>query len=117
MPANHPEVTCGEYEQLIARMDLYITKADQAIPADAYYALGLCGEAGEAADKIKKLHRDGATDETLMGLALELGDVLWYLTRQANRAGFSLYEIMGLNIQKLQSRHARGTAQGSGDNR
>ena len=80
-----------------------------------YPTLGLCGEAGEVAEKVKKQVRDNKFDrhET----AKELGDVLWYLTNLANDLGYSLVEIAENNIEKLESRQERGVIQGSGDNR
>ena len=80
-----------------------------------YPTLGLCGEAGEVAEKVKKQVRDNkfSRHET----AQELGDVLWYLTNLANDLGYSLAEIAYNNIDKLESRKERGVIQGSGDNR
>lgn len=83
--------------------------------AIVYPALGLAGEAGEVAEKIKKWLRDGTFDRDL--LAKELGDVLWYIANLASDLGFSLEEIAELNLVKLRSRSERGTLQGSGDNR
>ena len=80
-----------------------------------YPALGLAGEAGEVANKVKKYMRDGHLDT--MDLAKELGDVLWYVAMVANDIDFDLSQIAELNIQKLNSRMERGTIQGSGDNR
>ena len=80
-----------------------------------YPTLGLCGEAGEIANKVKKQIRDNKFDrhET----AKELGDVLWYVAVLANDLGYSLVEIAENNIEKLESRQERGVIQGSGDNR
>lgn len=80
-----------------------------------YPTLGLCGEAGEVAEKVKKQVRDKkfSRHET----AKELGDVLWYLANLANDLGYSLTEIAENNIDKLESRQERGVIQGSGDNR
>lgn len=86
----------------------------------AYHALGLTGEAGEVADKIKKAYRDNGgavTGDGRIALAFELGDALWYLTALADDLGFTLSEIMDLNIAKLTDRRARGAQRGSGDNR
>lgn len=85
-----------------------------------YPTLGLAGESGEFADKIKKVMRDhdGVIDEdTRRALALELGDVLWYLSCLADRLAYKLSEIAEMNIDKLASRKARGVLGGSGDNR
>jgi len=83
-----------------------------------YPALGLSGEAGEVADKVKKIIRDGRTDALYYGeIAKEIGDVLWYCAVLADDLGFSLQQIAEMNIHKLNSRAAKGTISGSGDNR
>ena len=85
-----------------------------------YPTLGLCGEAGEVADKVKKVLRDqaGRFDvETLEGLRLELGDVLWYVAQLATELQLSLDEIAEANLAKLASRVARDVIAGSGDRR
>ena len=78
--------------------------------------LGLCGEAGEVAEKIKKLMRDDtkfAPHEVLK----ELGDVVFYVTALANYYGSNLGEVVLMNVEKLDSREKRGVLRGSGDNR
>ena len=85
-----------------------------------YPALGLCGEAGEAAEKVKKAIRDDGgqlTPARREALAAELGDVLWYLAQLAPAAGLDLDEIAEENLHKLLSRRERGVLQGSGDRR
>lgn len=85
-----------------------------------YPALGMCGEAGEVADKVKKVIRDNNqdfTEEKKREIAKEIGDVLWYCATLAHDLGFSLEEIAQMNIEKLQSRKERGMLSGSGDNR
>ena len=84
------------------------------------YALGLTGEAGELADKIKKVYRDKGgvfKQEEREAIVKELGDVLWYLTRLGATLGFSLEEIANGNIKKLADRAKRGKIGGSGDDR
>ena len=83
-------------------------------------ALALCGEAGEVADKVKKVLRDKKgqffmTD--LTAIALELGDVLWYVANLAKVLGYDLSDIATLNIEKIKGRVERGTLHGTGDNR
>ena len=81
-----------------------------------YPALGLAGETGEVCEKIKKTIRDGK-DIDIQQLALELGDVLWYISAIASDAGISLVTIAQNNIIKLKSRKERNVISGSGDNR
>ena len=85
-----------------------------------YPALGLCGEAGEVADKIKKVIRDHQgqfSDQSREAIALELGDVLWYVAQLASELGYDLEEVATANLDKLASRAARGRIGGSGDHR
>lgn len=79
--------------------------------------LGLCGEAGEFAEKVKKKYRTTPLLPEPAAMAKELGDVLWYTARLAAVYGFSMTQIMALNVEKLESRRARGKLQGEGDNR
>lgn len=80
-----------------------------------YLALGLNGEAGEVADKIKKHLRDDKLD--IGGIVFELGDVAWYLARLADALGYSFEDILEINYNKLQKRKMNNALQGSGDNR
>lgn len=85
-----------------------------------YPALGLAGEAGEVADKLKKVIRDDngiLTNSVCDAVAKELGDVLWYVAVLANELDYDLGDIAVMNINKLNSRKERGVLTGSGDNR
>ena len=85
-----------------------------------YPTLGLVGEAGEVAEKVKKVIRDkkGIFDEeSKEGLKKELGDVLWYLSNISNEFNFSLEDIALQNLEKLKLRAAKGKISGSGDDR
>jgi NTP pyrophosphatase (non-canonical NTP hydrolase) len=85
-----------------------------------YPALGLCGEAGETAEKVKKAIRDDGgtlTEERRAAIAAELGDVLWYAAQLATEAGLDLEEIAEANLEKLASRQRRAVLHGSGDER
>ena len=80
-----------------------------------YPALGLAGEAGEVAEKVKKHIRDGVLN--VEELKKELGDVLWYLAAIASDLDLTLDDVAEANLQKLRSRQARGVISGNGDNR
>ena len=85
-----------------------------------YPTLGLVGEAGEVAEKVKKVIRDKKgifDDESKKGLKKELGDVLWYLSNLCTEFNFSLDDIASQNLVKLKLRAARGKISGSGDDR
>lgn len=89
--------------------------------------LGLVGEAGEVAEKVKKHLRGDPAHNPLehddivarnIEVAKELGDVLFYLTWIAEYHGFTLRQIADMNIDKLTGRKERnGTLRGDGDNR
>lgn len=82
-----------------------------------YSVLGLTGEAGELANKVKKTIRDGELAYTPDDLAAELGDVLWYVSAIADNLGFKLEYIAEANLNKLRTRAEKGTLRGSGDDR
>jgi len=105
-----------EYQNLSKKTAIYPEIGKNFV----YPTLGLVGESGEVAEKIKKIFRDkdGIVDaETRLMLKKELGDVLWYLSQLATELELSLDEVAVYNIEKLKSRHERGTLQGNGDNR
>jgi NTP pyrophosphatase (non-canonical NTP hydrolase) len=86
----------------------------------AHWVLGVTGEAGEIAEKVKKIIRDQdgyVADEAKTELAKEIGDVLWYLAVLADHLGVNFNDIAESNIAKLRDRQARGVIKGSGDNR
>ncbi|MYM12405.1 nucleoside triphosphate pyrophosphohydrolase family protein [Muribaculum intestinale] len=108
-------MTVNEYQA--AALTTAVYPEDKRI---IYPALGMCGEAGEVADKVKKVIRDNNqqfTDEKKREIAKEIGDVLWYCATLSRDLGFTLEEVAQMNIYKLQSRKERGTLSGSGDNR
>jgi NTP pyrophosphatase (non-canonical NTP hydrolase) len=85
-----------------------------------YPALGMAGEAGEVANKVKKLIRDGPENrpETWReDIASEIGDVLWYCAALASDLNLSLGMIAAQNLIKLDKRKDKGTLGGSGDTR
>lgn len=85
-----------------------------------YPTLGLVGESGEVAEKVKKVYRDNKSEFTLdrrEAIALEIGDVLWYCATLASDLGYSLEEVANMNLAKLRSRKERGRIVGDGDYR
>lgn len=101
-------LTLNEYQKAARRTAIY---TDRII----YPALGLCGESGEVAEKIKKFLRDGILNDR--EVAKELGDVLWYVANLAEDLGYDLAEIADINLEKLESRAKRNVIKGDGDNR
>ena len=89
--------------------------------SNPYYALlGLTGEAGELANKIKKVMRDSGgviSEKTSDSIKGELGDVMWYVAALATEMGFDLSEVAQSNLDKLSSRKEKGTLLGDGDNK
>lgn len=109
------EMSLNDYQQ--AALSTAIYPHDHEI---SYLALALCGEAGEVADKVKKVLRDKDGrffQPDIQAIAAELGDVLWYAANLAHVLGYKLSEIVQLNIDKINSRLERGMLHGEGDNR
>lgn len=108
-------MTLNEYQKKALETAIY--PAEQKI---IYPTLGMCGEAGEVADKVKKVIRDNNQDfttEKKAEIAKEIGDVLWYCATLAHDLGYSLDQIAEINYSKLKSRQMRGKISGEGDNR
>jgi len=85
-----------------------------------YPTLGLCGESGEFAEKIKKLIRDNngvMTPEIRDALIKELGDILWYVANSASELNVTLEEVALCNLDKLQKRKQENKLHGEGDDR
>lgn len=96
-------MTINEYQQEALRTEPNWIKSDNKLRLEQGL-MGLCGEAGEAIDILKKtLFQLHPLDE--MHLAKELGDVAWYLAISADALGYSLEEILKMNIEKLQKRY------------
>ncbi len=109
----------------ISDLDMYqkvalttaIYPREQAI---IYPTLGLTGEAGEVANKVKKIIRDGSNskDEGLVqDISAEIGDCLWYIAVLASDFDIKLSDIASANLEKLANRKKKGTIHGSGDTR
>lgn len=108
--------TLADYQRDSRATAVYPEAGDNLL----YPTLGLCGEAGEVAEKVKKMVRDDGgrlTDERRAAIAKELGDVLWYAAQIATEAGLELEEVAAANLEKLRSRQERGALTGSGDDR
>lgn len=104
----------------IANMGEVMTRKSLNVPEFLDKVLGLAGESGEFADKVKKIMRDKKgfyTDEDLEAIVKELGDVLWYVAVTSLYLGVPMSELAQKNIDKLQSRAQRNTLQGEGDDR
>jgi len=109
-------MTFEEYQKESRKTALYPNKDNNFI----YPVLGLCGESGEIAEKIKKVIRDEGgivSEHKREEIKKELGDVLWYISQIATELDLSLGAVAKLNIEKLQSRLERNKISGSGDNR
>lgn len=106
----------NEYQEFVNGMKVYPKEYSVIYPT-----LGLTGEAGEIAEKVKKWVRDGGgnvmTEDRREAILKELGDPLWYITALATDLGYTLQDVVDANIAKLNSRKERGVLKGSGDDR
>lgn len=106
----------SEYQKLSRETAIYPKLGANFV----YPTLGLTGESGEVAEKIKKILRDKENkidNETREELKKELGDVLWYLSQLCTELELKLEEVAVFNLKKLASRKERNVLHGRGDNR
>ena len=112
------------YQAFTKTTAIYPGNGEGTAEARVYCLLGLCGESGELAEKIKKIVRGGGfaaladlDDDKRAEIKKELGDILWYTARCADELGLKLSDVATTNIKKLSSRKERNVLHGSGDNR
>ncbi len=109
-----------DYQKKAKKYDFYEETEDLSAVGFFEKVLGLTGEAGETADKVKKILRDKngvVSDEDRELLIKELGDVLWYLAAISRYLGVPLSEVAKGNLDKLESRYQRNKLHGEGDKR
>ena len=106
---NKSMITANAYQEQAKTTAIF--PPDKALE---YLSLGLAGEAGEVANKVKKIIRDKKTN---VDVASEIGDVLWYCAMLADHFNVNLGKIREENIWKLKDRKLRGVLHGSGDSR
>ncbi len=109
-------MTFDEYAELAGKTAVYPGRGKNLI----YPVLGLAGESGEVAEKVKKLIRDKNFQidaEFKDAIKKELGDVLWYIAAICYELGLSMDDVAKTNIEKLRSRKERNMLHGEGDER
>lgn len=97
-------MTFNEYQKLaMTTLNPELSQKDTLVNG----VMGLCGEAGEVIDLVKKhLHQGHELDRE--AIKKELGDIAWYLAETAYVLGFSLEEVFQGNIEKLKMRYPEG---------
>ena len=100
----------NDYQRAAVSTAIY--KKEHAV---IYPALGLAAEAGEVANKVKKILRDANFDRK--AIADEVGDCMWYIAALCRDLNIDMQEIADNNIKKLKDRLERGVISGSGDDR
>ena len=106
----YKDMTLSSYQKAASGTAIY--PIEHAI---TYPALGLAGEAGEVANKVKKIIRDGKMDR--LGITSELGDCMWYIALMCRDLNVDMGDLAKANLEKLYNRKQNGTLKGSGDNR
>ena len=102
----------NQYQEYAEQFDLFAQEKYKASdPAFMAKVLGLVGEAGETAEKFKKILRDKAgeiSEEDKLEILKELGDVLWYVAELAAGLGITLEDVAWGNVEKLRKRYPDG---------
>ena len=110
MEHKYESIDFRSYQDMAAETAVY--KSEHQV---IYPALGLAAEAGEVANKVKKILRDGNFNRE--AIADEVGDCLWYIAALCRDLNVDMKELAKNNLRKLHDRKARGVIQGSGDKR
>lgn len=114
-------ISFNDYQETVHKFAKYQTGCDAAgVPPLVYVLLGLGEEAGEVLGKYKKIIRDKngvISNDDMLSIKKELGDVMWYLSEAAYNLGMTLEEVAQTNVDKLTDRNVRNVIGGSGDNR
>tara|TARA_Y100000992_G_C21187961_1_gene454157 strand:- start:229 stop:561 length:333 start_codon:yes stop_codon:yes gene_type:complete len=110
MEHKYENVDFKSYQDMASETAVY--KTEHAV---IYPALGLAAEAGEVANKVKKILRDGNFNRE--AIADEVGDCLWYIAALCRDLNVDMKELAKNNLRKLHDRKLRGVIQGSGDKR
>lgn len=97
-------MTINEYQKEALRT---ASGMNDSVPMIVNGVLGLCGEAGECADMVKK-HLFQGHELDKEHLAKELGDVAWYLAVAAHSIGYDLETVLQMNVDKLRKRYPNG---------
>lgn len=93
-----------EYQKTARSTAIYLDAGNNKM---IYPALGIIGECGEVADKIKKLIRDANWEmkpDRMTAIVKELGDCCWYLANICCDTGLDLsmmYEMRGASVTQL----------------
>ncbi len=106
-------MTPNEYQRLaMTTLNPALSRQDVLVNG----VMGLCGEAGETIDIVKKhLHQGHPLDKD--ALVKELGDIAWYLAETATALDISLEEVLERNIEKLRKRYPEGFSAQRSQNR
>jgi NTP pyrophosphatase (non-canonical NTP hydrolase) len=113
-------LTFEDYQSKTGKTAIYPEVGQHTAGSISYCALGAAGEAGEIANKVKKLLRDDGgtlTPERKEQIRQEIGGVLWYLSQLCTEIGTTLEYAAAENLIILADRKERGMLKGSGDNR
>jgi len=110
MEQKYEAMNFNSYQEMASETAIY--KSEHQV---IYPALGLAAEAGEVANKVKKILRDGNFNRE--AIADEVGDCLWYIAALCRDLNVDMHELAKNNLRKLHDRKARGVIQGSGDKR
>jgi len=119
------KLTLNSYQRRAGNTSIY--PGQGLIEGILYCSLGLAGEAGEVAGRVKKILRDdkltsfedvsALSPDRKRAIVRQLGDALWYIARLASELDMPLSKVAQMNLDKLHTRQTLNRLTGQGDSR
>ena len=88
----------------------YMHGPDANVPLLMTGSIGLCSEAGELIEIVKKMLFQGKplSEENVFHMKRELGDIMWYWINTCRALNLDPNDVIAENVRKLEARYPGG---------